>query len=211
VGTGAERLHHFHVATPVSGRSQHTLLACRRGEALQAYALPGRGARAEGGPGAPCAALGRGARRAMPTAVLPGGICARLRGAHGVRGREGAPLAMGPPTRLSGAAPSASCGGEAPGATDGARPAPEVIAVAVEACPPARRGNWAPPERLAGGRGPRAATPHTTCALAVRGRPRRWQGASDGLLGGGAGRARRSGTRAARTAPRHDQGACGPR
>ena len=49
-----------------------------------------------------------------------GGICARLRGAHGVRGRTTAPfwgLARGSHW-------GASCGGEAPGATDGARPRP---------------------------------------------------------------------------------------
>ena len=47
-----------------------------------------------------------------------------------------------------------NCDAAVDAATDGARPAPrpEVIAVAAEVCPPARRSSWAPPERLAGGR-----------------------------------------------------------
>ena len=54
------------MATPAPpfGRSHYNLLACRGGRPCRPNT--------RGRPGAPCAALGSGARRARPTAVLPG-------------------------------------------------------------------------------------------------------------------------------------------
>ena len=93
-----------------------------------------------------------------------------------------------------------NCDAAVDAATDGARPAPrpEVIAVAAEVCPPARRSNWAPPERLAGGR-ERPHRHHVWAPQAVT-RGLRWPRA-----------AQRHSRRAHGTAPRHDQGACEPR
>ena len=95
VGTGAEKPRCCHVA-PLRGRSQHTLWACRRGEALRAHII------------CPCSDLARRARRGRAWRALcragarsegreahccpTGGIGARLRGARGVRGPNRVPL-----------------------------------------------------------------------------------------------------------------------
>ena len=77
-GAGAERPRRFRVATPPSGDLAAHFFArvpARGGPAgpiCSACALTRRDARAGGGPGAPCAAPGSGARRARSTAVLPG-------------------------------------------------------------------------------------------------------------------------------------------
>jgi hypothetical protein len=91
VGTGAERPRCCHVA-PLRGRSQHTLWACRRGEALRAHIM------------CPCSDLARRTRRGRVWRALcragarsegrkahccpTGGIGARPRGARGVRSPE---------------------------------------------------------------------------------------------------------------------------
>ena len=95
VGTGAEKPRCCHVA-PLRGRSQHTLWACRRGEALRAHII------------CPCSDLARRARRGRAWRALcragarsegreahccpTGGIGARPRGARGVRGPNRVPL-----------------------------------------------------------------------------------------------------------------------
>ena len=72
----------------------------------------------------------------------------------------------GHPTGLSGAAPSARCSGEAPGATDGARRAPEAIAVAVGGVPPGPEGQLDVPQTAS--RGPRAPAPRVACSRCAR-------------------------------------------
>jgi hypothetical protein len=67
------------------------------------------------------------------------------------RGQRPRNAALGASTGLSGVAPRRGPRRQAPGATDGARPAPEVIAGAAEACPPARKGQLgAPPSASRG-------------------------------------------------------------
>ena len=140
----------------------HRTLGCRYAACLLLTTEARRARR--GGPGAPCAAPGSGARRARPTAVLPGASapgCAVHTGSEDEQqhpfGASRAALRRGPKRQL-----------RRRGARRHGRrsPRPGGDRSRRGGVPPGPEGQLGAPRAPRGG--PRAATPHTTCSRCAR-------------------------------------------